>query len=179
VAAPFASEAAHIQEIGHLSPSDIARATGASETAVRVWLRDERSPSRVHAQRLVELSSLVERLVRVMQPAYVPLAGLAEASRLEAEICRKAHDAGYAWPAAKSAGEQPYELRPGTGRRGPDVLWHAFDAAVAQLTRAAATVDLLGVADAYDAFASACDALSAAVDAEEAAGRGSLAARAG
>jgi hypothetical protein len=59
------------------------------------------------------------------------------------------------------------------------VLWHAFDAAVAQLTRAAATVDLLAVADAYDAFASACDALSAAVDAEEAAGRGSLAARAG
>ncbi len=107
------------------------------------------------------------------------LAGLAEASRLEAEICRKAHDAGYAWPAAKSAGEQPYELRPGTGRRRPDVLWHAFDAAVAQLTRAAATVDLLAVADAYDAFASACDALSAAVDAEEAAGRGSLAARAG
>lgn len=73
MAAPFASEAAHIQEIGHLSPSDIARATGASETAVRVWLRDERSPSRVHAQRLVELSSLVERLVRVMQPAYVPV----------------------------------------------------------------------------------------------------------
>jgi hypothetical protein len=70
----FASEAAHIQEIGHLSVSDMARATGANETTVRAWLRDGgRSPSGTYAERLAELSSLVERLVHVMQPEHVPV----------------------------------------------------------------------------------------------------------
>ncbi|SRR6266496_4935465 len=73
MATAFASEAAHIQEIGHLTVADIARATGANETTVRAWLRDQRSPSGTYAERLVELSSLVERLVRVMQPTYVPV----------------------------------------------------------------------------------------------------------
>jgi transcriptional regulator with XRE-family HTH domain len=69
----FASEAAHIKEIGHLTVTDIARATGANETTVRAWLREERSPSGQHAERLAELSSIVERLVQVMQPTYVPV----------------------------------------------------------------------------------------------------------
>jgi len=56
-----------------LSVPDLARATGANETTVRAWLRDERSPSGGHAERLAELSSLVERLVQVMQPTYVPV----------------------------------------------------------------------------------------------------------
>jgi len=53
--------------------SDIARATSANETTVRAWLRDERSPSGDHAERLAELSSIVERLVLVMQANYVPV----------------------------------------------------------------------------------------------------------
>lgn len=69
----FASEAAHIRETGHLRVSDIARATGANETTVRAWLRDDRSPSGAHAERLVELSSIVERLAQVMQPSYIPV----------------------------------------------------------------------------------------------------------
>jgi uncharacterized protein (DUF2384 family) len=69
----FASEAAHIQETGHLSTSDIARATGADETSVRAWIREDRSPSGRRAERLAELSALVERLVRVMKPEYVPV----------------------------------------------------------------------------------------------------------
>ena len=73
MATAFASEAGHIREIGHLTVPDIARATGANETTVRAWLRDERSPSGAYAERLVELSSIVERLVRVMQPTYVPV----------------------------------------------------------------------------------------------------------
>jgi hypothetical protein len=73
MATAFASEAAHIQEIGHLTVADIARATGANETTVRAWLRDDRSPSGTYAERLVELSSIVERLVRLMQPTYVPV----------------------------------------------------------------------------------------------------------
>jgi hypothetical protein len=95
------------------------------------------------------------------------LADLAAAARAEAEICRKAHAAGFRWPPSKSAGDQPYELRPGTGRRGPQELWRTFDAAVVQLTGAAATTDLLAVADANDALADACEALSEAVAQED------------
>jgi uncharacterized protein (DUF2384 family) len=73
MATAFASEAAHIQAIGHLSTPDIARATGADETTVRAWIRGARSPSGERAERLAELSSIVERMVRVMQPAYVPV----------------------------------------------------------------------------------------------------------
>lgn len=69
----FASEAAHIREIGHLSVADISRATTADKTTVRAWLRDDRSPSGDHAERLVELSSIVERLVLVMDATYVPV----------------------------------------------------------------------------------------------------------
>jgi len=69
----FAGEASHIKEIGHLGVRDIARATGANETTVRAWLRDDRSPSGRHAERLTELSSIVERLVQVMEPSYVPV----------------------------------------------------------------------------------------------------------
>lgn len=73
MATAFASEAVHIKETGHLTVPDIARATGANETTVRAWLRDERSPSGDHAERLAELSSIVERLVRVMEANYVPV----------------------------------------------------------------------------------------------------------
>jgi uncharacterized protein (DUF2384 family) len=73
VATAFAGEASHIQDIGQLTTPDIARATGASETTVRAWLRDARSPSGEYAERLAELSSIVERLVRVMEPSYVPV----------------------------------------------------------------------------------------------------------
>jgi transcriptional regulator with XRE-family HTH domain len=73
VTTAFAGEAAHIREIAHLSPADIARATGADETTVRAWLRDERSPSGRRAERLAELSAIVERLIRVVRPEYVPV----------------------------------------------------------------------------------------------------------
>ena len=73
MATAFASEAAHIRDIGNLTTPDIARATGANETTVRAWLRETRSPSGERAERLAELSSIVERLVKVMQPAYVPV----------------------------------------------------------------------------------------------------------
>ena len=73
MATAFASEAAHIKATGHLSVPDIARATGADETTVRAWLRGDRSPSGTHAERLAELSAIVERLVRVMQATYVPV----------------------------------------------------------------------------------------------------------
>jgi hypothetical protein len=73
MATAFASEAAYIAEKGNLSVPDISRATGAHETTVRAWLRDARSPSGAHAERLAELSAIVERLAFVMDPAYIPV----------------------------------------------------------------------------------------------------------
>ena len=73
MATAFAGEAAYIQETGHLSAADIARATGTNETTVRAWLRADRSPSGKRAERLAELSSVVERLVQVIEPTYVPV----------------------------------------------------------------------------------------------------------
>ncbi len=67
----FVAEASYVKGVGHLETSDLARATGADETTVRAWLRGSRSPSGRYAERLAELSTLVERLVRVMRPDYV------------------------------------------------------------------------------------------------------------
>lgn len=69
----FASEAARIAELGNLTVPDISRATGAHETTVRAWLRDDHSPSGDHAERLAELSAIVERLARVMDATYIPV----------------------------------------------------------------------------------------------------------
>lgn len=69
----FASEVAHVRDTGHLSTGDIARATGVDDSTVRAWLNDTRSPSGVRAERLAELSTLVERLARVIKPSYIPV----------------------------------------------------------------------------------------------------------
>lgn len=80
----FAIEAARLVQIAGLTPALIGRATGADETTVRNWINDRSSPTGARAERLAELSALVERLVRVMAPAYVglwllkPLAALDE-----------------------------------------------------------------------------------------------------
>ena len=67
----FAGEAARIREIGHLTNADIARATGADESTVRAWLNETRSPSGERAERLAELSAVVERLAALVEPTYV------------------------------------------------------------------------------------------------------------
>jgi uncharacterized protein (DUF2384 family) len=69
----FAGEAAHIQEIGHLSVGDVARATGSDDSTVRAWLNETRSPTGERAERLAELSSLVERLANLMAGDYIPV----------------------------------------------------------------------------------------------------------
>lgn len=67
----FATEAGHVIEVGGLSSGDIARATSADPTTVRAWIRGERSPSGRNAERLVELSSVVERLAAVLARDYI------------------------------------------------------------------------------------------------------------
>ena len=55
---------------------------------------------------------------------------LASAADTEREACEEAAQAGLLWrPIPGAQGSQPpYELRPGTGRRGPAELWERFDA---------------------------------------------------
>jgi hypothetical protein len=49
----------------------------------------------------------------------VRLSALADAARAEAEACRVADGAGFDWPPHRaSSSAPPYELQPGSGRRG-------------------------------------------------------------
>lgn len=106
------------------------------------------------------------------------LAALSAAAKQEAEACRNADTAGFAWPPHRAtASAPPYELCPGSGRRGPDELWRRFDAAAADLSRAAAGTDILAVADAYAQLGETAGELAQAVQREDEAsgllGRGS------
>lgn len=90
---------------------------------------------------------------------------LSEAAATEQVAWERAHAAGLMWrpvPGAERA-EPPYELRPGTGRRGPDELWNRFDAAVAQLNQAIAGSSADEVATAFGGMAEAAAELSDAV----------------
>jgi len=96
------------------------------------------------------------------------LAELAGAARAEAVACREAHEAGFEWPPHRAAASNPpYELRAGSGRRGPEGLWRRFDIAVSELNRAATGTDLLDVARTYDELAGAAGDLAAAVERED------------
>jgi hypothetical protein len=96
------------------------------------------------------------------------LAALAAAAEAEAAACRAEDAAGFEWPPHRaSANKPPYELQPGTGRRGPEELWRVFDAAVAELNRAATGSDLVDVATGYDALAAAAGELASAVERED------------
>lgn len=98
------------------------------------------------------------------------LDALAEAAANEQVAWEHAHAAGLLWrpvPGAENA-EPPYELRPGTGRRGPEELWRRFDAAVAGLNRAITGSDAAAVADAFGEIAQVARELADAVAAEDA-----------
>jgi hypothetical protein len=96
------------------------------------------------------------------------LAVLAEAARAEAGACREAEANGFEWPPHRATESRPpYELQPGSGRRGPMELWHRFDAAVAELNRVAAGTGLLEVAHVYEAIAEIAAQLAQAVERED------------
>jgi hypothetical protein len=99
------------------------------------------------------------------------LAALSKSARAEAEACREAEAAGFEWPPHRAASSQPpYELRPDSARRGADRLWRRFDAAAADLSRAAAGTDILAVADAYAELGEAAGQLAEAIEREDEAG---------
>jgi hypothetical protein len=96
------------------------------------------------------------------------LAGLADAASQQAKTCRKADEAGYDWTPTRAAeSKPPYELQPGSGRRGPEELWRRFDAAVADLSRIATGRDMPAVADAYDELSEVASELAQAVERED------------
>lgn len=93
------------------------------------------------------------------------LRNLSEAAATEQVAWERAHAAGLMWrpvPGAERAAP-PYELRPGTGRRGPEELWNHFDAAVGQLNQAIAGSSAAEVAGAFGVMAGAAAELSDAV----------------
>jgi hypothetical protein len=101
------------------------------------------------------------------------LAALAEGASEAARVCRLADASGFEWPPARKAdSEPPYELRQGTGRRGPQELWQRFDQTITRLSTVAAGTDMLAVADAYEELATITGELAAAVKAEDSSSRG-------
>lgn len=70
---PYAREARRVRDIAGLTDADIARATGAAPSTARAWLAGTRNPTGERAERLIELSALVERLQRVMDSSYIPV----------------------------------------------------------------------------------------------------------
>jgi len=95
------------------------------------------------------------------------LRSLADAAAEMRNAHVRALEAGLAWrPIADSErARPPYELRPGTGRRGPAELWARFDAAVQRLNQAGASDNLADVVDAYAAVARAASELADALQA--------------
>ncbi len=94
---------------------------------------------------------------------------LSEAAAAEQLAWQQAHAAGMLWrpvPGAERA-EPPYELRAGTGRRGPEDLWLGFDAAVTELNRAIGGSSAERVSAAFGGVAAVAAELSLAVAQED------------
>ena len=94
------------------------------------------------------------------------LRALSEAAATEQVAWDQAHAAGMMWkpvPGAERA-QPPYELRPGTGRRGAEELWVRFDNAVATLNRAITGSNAVAVAEAFGAMSDAAADLADAIE---------------
>ena len=95
------------------------------------------------------------------------LAQLAAAAAQRAAACEAAHKDGFEWPATRGGAKPPYELQPGTGRRGPDDLWARFDEAVAELDRVSEGRSMRAVGQAHAELADVASQLAKAVERED------------
>ncbi len=95
------------------------------------------------------------------------LAHLTAAAEQRAAACEAAYDDGYDRSPARGGPQPPYELRPGTGRRGPVELWKRFDAAVAELDRVSEGRSIRAVGRAYAELAEVAADLAVAVKGED------------
>jgi hypothetical protein len=149
----------------------------AGETAQRPGGEEELERQQEQVMRLVRHAgeSWAEAMKsHIMAPPDAGFAGrlrrLAQAAATEQVAWEQAQATGLLWrpvPGAERA-EPPYELRPGTGRRGPADLWRVFDAAVERLNRAIAGSSSAEVARAFGELARAAAALAEAVEREDA-----------
>jgi len=71
--AAFAQEAVRIHRTAHLTDAQIGRAVGAAPSTVRDWLNLRSGPTGRRAERVAELSEIVDRLARLMNPEYIPV----------------------------------------------------------------------------------------------------------
>jgi transcriptional regulator with XRE-family HTH domain len=69
VSLAYADEAIRIRRLAPLTERDIARATGAGVSTVSAWLHRTRAPRGRRAERLVELSAIIERLAGGLDPS--------------------------------------------------------------------------------------------------------------
>jgi hypothetical protein len=95
------------------------------------------------------------------------IANLAAAAAQRAAACEAADADGFEWPAARGGAKPPYELQPGTGRRGPEALWQRFDEAVEELDKVSEGRSMKAVGRAYAELAEAAAALAKAVERED------------
>ena len=95
------------------------------------------------------------------------LAHLAQAAADRAAACEAAHNDGFEWPATRGGAKPPYELQPGTGRRGPEALWARFDEAVAELDRVSEGRSMRAVGHAYTDLAEIASQLAKTVERED------------
>ena len=95
------------------------------------------------------------------------LSKLAEAAAQRAAACEAANRDGFEWPATRGGAKPPYELQPGTGRRGPEALWERFDEAVAELDRVSEGRSMRAVGRAYAELAEVASELAKAVQRED------------
>jgi len=92
------------------------------------------------------------------------LAALAAAAAQRAAACEAAYKDGFEWPAARGGAKPPYELQPGSGRRGPEKLWARIDEAVAELDRVSEGRSMHAVGRAYAELAEVATQLARAVE---------------
>ena len=101
------------------------------------------------------------------------LKALAKAAATEQVAWERAHAAGLQWRAVAGAERSapPYELRTGTGRRGPEELWLRFDAAVTELNHAIGGTSSQQVAAAFGGIAETAAEVADAIEREDEIGR--------
>jgi hypothetical protein len=95
------------------------------------------------------------------------LAALASAAAARAAACEAASRDGFEWPPARGGATPPYELQPGTARRGPEEMWARFDEAVAELDRVSEGRSIRAVGRAYAELAEVASLLAAEVERED------------
>lgn len=95
------------------------------------------------------------------------LDALSSAAAQRAKACAAASRDGFEWPAARAGAKPPYELQPGSGRRGPEKLWAKFDEAVAELDRVSEGRSIRAVGHAYAELAKIASQLARAVERED------------